>query len=167
MIKINMKKIIYIAFICLCITSCEAQPEPKQFSQEALNATFIDIEDESVTFQKILDANKGQTVLIDIWASWCRDCIVGLPDLKALQDEYKDVTYVFLSMDKTQKSWKNSIKKYDIIGEHYFMPSGWKGPFSDFLDLDWVPRYMVIDAESNIKLFRAIKASDPKIKEYL
>nr|WP_321227516.1 TlpA disulfide reductase family protein [uncultured Psychroserpens sp.] len=162
-----MKKIIYIAFICLCITSCEAQPEPKQFSQEALNATFLDLESESVTFQKILEANKGKTVLIDIWASWCRDCIVGLPDLKALQDEYKDVTYVFLSMDKTQTSWKNSIKKYDIIGEHYFMPSGWKGAFSDFVDLDWVPRYMVIDTESNIKLFRAIKASDPKIKEHL
>lgn len=162
-----IKKIIHITFICLCLTNCEAQPEPKSFSEEALNAIFINQEGEEENLKSILEAYKGHTVLIDVWASWCRDCIVGLPDLKALQAEYTDVTYLFLSMDKTQKSWKNGIKKYDITGEHYFMPSGWKGSFSDFIDLDWVPRYMVIDAESNIKLFRAIKASDSKIKEHL
>jgi thiol-disulfide isomerase/thioredoxin len=162
-----MKDIITIFLVCGLLLSCEAQSEPTQFSQEALDATFVDLEGESVTFQNILETFKGKTIVIDVWASWCRDCIVGLPDLKALQTDFKDVTYVFLSMDKTQKSWKNSIEKYEIIGEHYYMASGWDGPFSDFVDLDWVPRYMIIDSESNIKLFRAIKANDPKIKEQL
>lgn len=162
-----VKKIIYIVFICLSITNCQAQETPTQFSEDALNTVFVNQEGEEENRKSILETYKGKTVLIDVWASWCRDCIVGLPDLKALQDHYKDVTYVFLSMDKTQTSWKNSIKKYDITGEHYFMPSGWDGPFSDFVDLDWVPRYMVIDKKSNIKLFRAIKANDPKIKEHL
>jgi thiol-disulfide isomerase/thioredoxin len=153
--------------ICLCITNCEAQPEPESFSEEALNAVFVNQDGENVNLKSILETHKGKTILLDIWASWCRDCIVGLPDLKELQKENTDITYLFLSMDKTQKSWKNGIKKYDIVGEHYFMPSGWDGPFSDFVDLDWVPRYMVIDNESNIKLFRAIKANDPKIKTYL
>jgi len=162
-----MKKIIYLVFICLCLINCEAQPEPIQFSEAALNANFITLEGGEENLKSILETYKGKTVLIAIWASWCRDCIVGLPDLKALQNEHTDVTYLFISMDKTQKSWKNSIKKYEITGEHYFMPSGWDGPFSDFVDLDWVPRYMVVDANSNITLFRAIKASDPKIKEHL
>jgi thiol-disulfide isomerase/thioredoxin len=162
-----MKKTIQIILICLCIISCEAQPEPKSFSEDALNAVFVNREGENETLKSILETYKGKTVLIDIWASWCRDCIVGMPDLKALQSQYTDVSYLFLSMDKTQESWNNGIKKYNIIGEHYFMPSGWDGPFSDFVDLDWVPRYMVIDSESNIKLFRAIKANDPKIKEHL
>ena len=47
------------------------------------------------------------------------------------------------------------------------MPSGWKGPFSDFIDLDWVPRYMVIDGTGNITLFRAITANDPNIRQHL
>ena len=162
-----MKKIIIILCLGMLFTNCEAQPEPTVFSEDALNASFVSLEGESINLKSILETYKGKTVLIDIWASWCKDCIVGLPDLKALQEEHKDVTYVFLSMDKTQKSWKNGIKKYDITGEHYFMPSGWDGPFTDFVDLDWVPRYMVIDSDSNIKLFRAIKANDPKIKEHL
>lgn len=149
------------------LLSCEAQPTPTSFSEDALNDVFINAEGESVSFKSILETYKGKTVLIDVWASWCRDCIVGLPNLKALQSEFTEVSYVFLSMDKTQKSWKNGIKKYDINGEHYFMPSGWDSPFSDFVDLDWVPRYMVVDAEGRITLFRAIKANDPKIKEQL
>nr|WP_321222323.1 TlpA disulfide reductase family protein [uncultured Psychroserpens sp.] len=162
-----MKQIITVLLVCGFLLSCEAQPEPTEFTQEALNDTFVDIEGELVTFQNILEKHKGTTIVIDVWASWCRDCIVGLPDLKALQNEYKDVTYIFLSMDKTQKSWKNGIKKYKIEGVHFYMPQGWDGPFSNFIDLDWVPRYMVIDGESNIKLFRAIKANDPKIKQHL
>lgn len=156
-----------ILFISLFLLSCQSQPEPTRFSEDALNDVFINSEGESVNLKSILDTYKGKTVLIDVWASWCRDCIIGLPNLKALQSEYTEVTYVFLSMDKTQKSWKNGIKKYDITGEHYFMPSGWDGPFSDFVDLDWVPRYMVVDAEGRITLFRAIKANDPNIKEQL
>ncbi|WP_047545499.1 TlpA family protein disulfide reductase [Psychroserpens sp. Hel_I_66] len=162
-----MKKIIYLAFLAFCITNCEAQKEPKQFSTIALQENFVNLDGEKVSLKSILETYKGQTVLIDVWASWCRDCIVGFPDVKALQNEFTDIKYVFLSMDKSQKSWKNGIKKYDITGEHFFMPKGWDSVFSDFVGLDWVPRYMVIDSESNIKLFRAIKASDPKIKEHL
>lgn len=34
---------------------------------------------------RILEAHKGKTVVVNVWASWCKDCIVGLPNLKALQ----------------------------------------------------------------------------------
>jgi len=162
-----VKQIIQILIFSIALVSCQTQPDPVRFSEETLNDSFINTEGASVSLKSILEINKGRTILIDVWASWCRDCIVGLPNLRALQTEYKDVAYVFLSMDKTQESWKNGIKKYEIVGEHYFMPSGWDSAFSDFVDLDWVPRYMVIDTEGNIKLFRAIKVNDSKIKEHL
>ena len=162
-----MKKLYVLILSGIFFLSCEAQQEPTQFSEAALNDTFITLEGESVTLKSILNAHKGKTILIDVWASWCRDCIVGLPDLKALQEAYPDVAYVFLSMDKTQKSWKNGIEKYEIVGAHYFMPSGWDSAFSSAIDLDWVPRYMVVDGNGTITLFRAIKANDQKIKAHL
>ena len=51
-------------------------------------------------------------------------------------------------------------KLYEIEGDHYFMPLGWDGPFADFIDLDWITRYMIIDPEGNIKLFEATKANN-------
>jgi len=162
-----MKHIIIALWVGVFFFNCEAQPDPTSFSEEALKDTFVNSEGEAVRFKSILETYKGKTILIDVWASWCRDCIVGLPNLKAIQKEYDEVVYLFLSMDKTQKSWKNGIKKYDIEGVHYYMASGWDSAFSKSIDLDWVPRYMIVDGEGNIKLFRAIKASDPKIKEHL
>jgi len=149
------------------LSNCEAQPDPTVFSEDALKAVFVNINEEQVTLKTILEAHKGKIIVIDVWASWCKDCILGLPNLKVLQEDYQDVVYLFLSMDKTQKRWKKSIKKYAVVGDHYFMPSGWKGPFSDFIDLDWVPRYMVIDGTGNITLFRAITANDPNIRLHL
>ena len=91
----------------------------------------------------------------------------GCQKLKTLQKKFGNVTYMFLSLDKSQEAWKKGIEKYNVQGQNYFMQSGWKGPFGEFVELDWIPRYMVIDEQGNIKLFKAIEADDKKIKEYI
>ena len=146
--------------------SCSAQEKPTQFSDEALNDTFVSLNNEVITFQDILDKYKGKTILIDVWASWCKDCIKGMPKLKDLQAENSDIVYLFLSLDRSIDKWKNGIKKYDVQGEHYYMQSGWKGAFGKFVDLDWIPRYIVVDSNQNIKLFKATKVNST-LKENL
>ena len=37
------------------------------------------------------------------------------------------------------------------------------GEFVDFINLSWIPRYMVIDAQGKITLFKATSASDSAI----
>lgn len=161
-----MNNIKYLILVCLVFLNCNAQ-EPTTFSEEALNDSFITLDGKSIVFKDILEAHKNTTIVIDIWASWCKDCVGGMPKVKALQKARKDVTYIFLSLDKNQKAWKKGIKKYNVIGNHYFMQSGWKGPFGTFVDLDWIPRYMVIDKQGNIKLFKSVKADDKNIKDIL
>ncbi|MEN3324278.1 thioredoxin-like domain-containing protein [Mariniflexile soesokkakense] len=157
----------YILICFLSILSCKAQDVPTKFSEAALNDTFVTLRGNSISFKDILEVNKGKTLVIDVWASWCKDCIGGMPKVKSLQKTNKNVTYLFLSLDKTQEAWKRGIKKYDVQGQHYFMQSGWKGPFGEFIQLDWIPRYMVVDADGAIKLFKAIEADDKRIKEIL
>lgn len=157
-----MKKMNYILILLFSIFSCNTEV-PTQFSKDALNDTFITLEGEDITFKSILEKHKGKTIVIDVWASWCGDCLRGMPKVKKLQSEYKDVVYLFLSLDKTQKAWKKGIKKYNVEGNHYFMQSGWKGAFGDFLNLDWIPRYLVINKAGNIEIFKAVKADDNKL----
>ncbi len=161
-----MKKMTYLLVLLLSIFSCNTET-PTHFSEDALNDTFITLDGNSVAFKDILETHKGKTLVIDIWASWCADCIKGMPKVKALQEEYKDATYIFLSLDRTEEAWKKGIKKYNVVGENYYMQSGWEGPFGEFVNLDWIPRYMVVDAEGNIKLFKAVKANDKRIKQIL
>ena len=140
--------VLILSFVTL---SCQAQ-KPTTFSEEALNDTFITLEGESITFAQILENHKGKTILIDVWASWCKDCLKGMPKVKALQISNPDVEYVFLSLDKSIEKWKKGIEKY--------MQSGWKGAFGEFLDLDWIPRYLVVDENGNITNFKEVKVNN-------
>lgn len=162
-----MNKIIYIIVLFVTVFSCKAQDTPTTFSEAALSDTFVTLAGESVTFKSILDTNKGKTVVVDVWASWCSDCIKGMPKVIRLQKEYPNATYVFLSLDKTQDAWKKGIEKHKVKGQNYFMQSGWKGPFGEFIQLDWIPRYMVVGPNGDIKLFKAIEADDKNIKNIL
>ena len=157
-----MHKMNYFLIILLTFFSCNTEI-PTQFSEDALNDTFITLQGESIQFKNILTKHKGQTILIDVWASWCRDCVKGMPKVKNIQEKNPDVVYMFLSLDKNINSWKKGIEKHQVKGEHYYMESGWKGPFGEFLDLDWIPRYLVVDKQGNIKLYKATKATDKDI----
>lgn len=144
-----------VAFIAF---NCTSQV-PTTFSEKALNDTFITLEGESIPFKQILEEHKGKTILIDVWASWCKDCITGLPKVKELQETNQEIAFVFLSLDKSIPKWKNGIEKYQLEGNHYFMQSGWKGDFGKFLKLNWIPRYLVVDANQNISVYKEIEVN--------
>ena len=162
-----MKKIIILLTLLLSFSTCKAQDEPKEFTEKALADVFVDTEGNDITFSTILENYEGKQIVIDIWASWCKDCIKGMPKVEKLKANNKDTVFLFLSLDKSIDAWKLGIKKYKVNGEHYFMKSGWKGEFATFLNLDWIPRYLVVGTEGNIKLFRAVKADDKNIKQNL
>ena len=43
-----------------------------------------------------LEALKGNYVLIDFWATWCKPCRAGFPHLKALFEKYGDKNFKIL-----------------------------------------------------------------------
>ena len=92
----------------------------------------------------------------------------GVPKIKKLQKEFPDVVFLFLSVDRSNPSWKRAINRYNLKGEHYNLPEGMKdGEFVDFINLNWIPRYMVINESGEITLFKATNAADKEIKEAL
>ncbi len=158
-----MKKTYLILTVLVSCLSCAE--DPIQFSEAALNDTFVSLEGEEVTFKSILEKHKNKTIVIDIWASWCSDCLRGMPKVKALQENNKDVAYVFLSLDRGQKAWKKGIEKYNVVGDHYYMPNAKDCDFADFVSISWIPRYMVINKANEIVVFDVIEADDEKLIE--
>jgi len=158
-----MKPILLLAFAFFACVS----DDPVSFTEETLADVFLTENNTEITFSEILETHKGETILIDVWATWCKDCIVGMPKLKMLEAEFPEVQFVYLSLDKTIPNWKKGVEKYKLGGEHYYVSSGWKGPFGDGIDLDWIPRYMVVNPEGAISVFRAIKADDTGMMDNL
>ncbi|MBA6155649.1 TlpA family protein disulfide reductase [Tenacibaculum sp. S7007] len=157
-----MKKSVIVLFVGLLLLNCSVKNET-EFSKEALNDVFISMNNDETTFSEILSENKGKKILIDVWASWCTDCLQSLPDVKKIQEENPEISYVFLSLDRDLESWKAGVERLKIKGQHYFMQSGWKGAFGNFLGLNWIPRYLVIDEQGKIVVFNATKATDESI----
>ena len=160
-----MKKI-GLLFI-LVFVSCNFE-RPTEFSEQALNDTIYNVNNTPFSIKEVLDKYQGKKVLIDVWASWCADCIKGLPGVRNLQKEFPEVIFLFLSVDKNKNAWKTGIERFQINGVHYNLPKGMKsGEFVDFINLGWIPRYMVIDAQGKITLFKATSASASSISEAL
>lgn len=153
-----MKKLLLLFVAVSALVSCSSKQSEDEFSKQALAEKLIGLDNKEISFDEILKRHEGSTVVIDVWASWCPDCIKGIPSLTSLQKEFPEVDYVFLSADKTQDKWKNAIEKYNLQGDHYFITDGMKGNFGKAITLDWIPRYIVVDKTGKIALFKAIEA---------
>jgi thiol-disulfide isomerase/thioredoxin len=154
-------------FVVFILFSCAQGQDLVVFPQEALEDVFLSLAGEENSFASILESHKGETIFIDVWAAWCRDCIEGMPKLKKMQATFPEATFLFLSLDRSVASWKKGIKKYTLEGSHHFISSGWKGAFGKAIDLDWIPRYMIVDKTGAISLYRAIALDDYRINEVL
>lgn len=176
-----MRQLIGVLGLIFVLLGCKKQETPTdeslteikaktEFERDALTQNLFSFDGNIVSFGNVLDESKGKPILIDVWASWCPDCIEGMPKLHHLQEKFPQLTYIFLSYDKSEAAWKNGILKHKVTGEHYLIQSDWKtGEFRKAIDLDWIPRYILVDKNGKIMHYRAIEADEPeliaKIKE--
>ena len=155
-----------LLIIAFATFSC-SQAQKTAFSKKAISETVLASDGTQVKFQDILNNQKGKTTVIEIWASWCGDCVKAMPKIKELQANNPTVSYVFISMDKTADKWKEGIEKHQINGLHFMANDGMKGTFGKAIDLDWIPRYIIIDKTGKIVLYRAIETDFDEINETL
>ena len=161
----KFKKTVAFLFV-LALLSCSETPKTA-FSKEALSEKLLATDGSQIAFEDILKNHQGKTVVVEIWASWCGDCIKAMPKFKELQVNNPEVNYVFISMDKTAKKWKSGVEKHELKGAHFMANDGMKGVFAKAIDLDWIPRYVIIDKTGKITLYRAIETDFEKINSIL
>ena len=160
-----MKKILALLVAIVSFSCSNAQK--KSFSKEALSEKLVALDGSEIAFQSILEKYKGKTIVLECWASWCGDCVKAMPKIKELQAKNPDVVYVFLSCDKTSDKWKEGIEKHELKGEHFFIKDGQKGSFGKSIDLDWIPRYIIVNKKGGISLYRAIETDFELIQKTL
>lgn len=151
-----MKKLLCLLVTVVLNLSC-SNAQQTEFSPEALSYTMVTTEGAQMVFKDVLKKYEGKTIVIEVWASWCSDCVKNMPKIKELQANNPDLAYVFLSVDKTPEAWKKGIEKHEIKGEHYLISDGMKGVFGKAINLNWIPRYIIVDKKGKIALFKAIE----------
>lgn len=141
----------------------------QDFPDSVKNLVIQKLNGEKITFANTIEMYKGKKIVLDIWASWCRDCIIGLPKLEELKQKTgtENTVYVFISVDKDETKWRTAITRFNIQGEHYRIETGWSSPLSNYIDLDWVPRYLVLNENGRIILPKAITVDNQDLIQLL
>lgn len=160
-----MKKLFLVLALAGIVIYSNAQKS--EFSKQSLSEPLTTLNDKTSTLNNILAKHKGKTLIIEVWASWCGDCVKAMPKLKALQAKHPEADYVFISMDKAKDKWEAGIQKHQLQGDHYWATDGMKGKFGQAIDLDWIPRYIIIDEKGKIVTYRAIETDFDKMEETL
>ncbi|MDY7395283.1 TlpA disulfide reductase family protein [Aureibaculum sp. 2210JD6-5] len=99
------------------------------------------------------DVNKlDKMILLDIWASWCKPCIVKFPEVKSIEKKYSEqLTVISLSIDEEITNFKENIEKLDVPGNlKLYVPNGFQSSFAEHFQIKSIPRYILIDNEGKI-----------------
>lgn len=156
-----------LCLIATIATLACSNAQKKEFTEASLSKKLTTVENTQVTFQEILKKHIGKVTVIEVWASWCSDCVKAMPKVKDMQAKNPKVDYVFISMDKAFDKWQSGIEKHELKGDHYWATDGMKGEFGQSINLDWIPRYIILDKKGNIAIYRAIETDFDKINEEL
>lgn len=91
-----MKKIILLWLTC-CTLSVYAQIKTYEAVPDFALPYVLNAPVKSTTLHQL----KGKVVLIDFWATWCGSCIIAMPHLSTLQQQYEGKLQVLAVTDES------------------------------------------------------------------
>lgn len=167
--KIAFIKLLGLLFILFFSLQCQHKNNVKhELKKNVLKQVVYDSKHKELTLEPILHSLRNRVVLLYLWASWCPECDKNLKFINDLKNKYNnDITILFISIDRDIETWITAKKNIKTKGIHFYLGNNLKSPFSKFINLDWIPRYMIIGKDSRIKLFNAESHTDPLIIETL
>ena len=118
-----------------------------------------------------IESLRGNYVLIDFWASWCRPCRAENPNVVKLYNEYKDkgFTVFSVSLDRDKNRWVGAIKQDNLNWPNHVSDlKQWKSEAVKTYGFTGIPFTVLLDPEGKIiaKNLRG-PALENKIKELL
>jgi len=117
------------------------------FTMEDLNGDSISLSD-----------FKGQLILLDFWASWCKPCRLANPKLVKLYEEFNDkgLEIISISLDgSTQQStakqdWKKAVETDKLTWPQVSELKGWASEVRNLYNFRSIPYTVLIDVDGRI-----------------
>lgn len=142
------------------------QPLNNEFMQTLVEDTLGN----KFTLSKIIEHNKGKVIYLDIWGLGCGPCRVTMPASKKLKDKLtgKPIEFVFLSVEgMSKKRWEEAFKVCLTRTNQYCLTEGFYSKFLKFMEINWVPCYMIIDKEGKLVDYTAPRPGEFGLEEKL
>ncbi|MBQ1624253.1 MAG: AhpC/TSA family protein [Bacteroidales bacterium] len=118
---------------------------------EAPDFTLNDPDGNPVTLSSL----RGQYVIVDFWASWCKPCRAGMPAMKELYKKYhsKGLEIIGVSDDTDHNAWKNAIAQDQTPWIHVvdeFPVENKPARVGLLYGVHYIPSYFLLDKEGKV-----------------
>ncbi len=120
-----------------------------QTNRVAPDFTLSDTANKAIT----LSSFKGKYVLIDFWASWCKDCRVENKNLVKAYHKYNnpDLVVLSVSLDFDKENWIKTIATDGLAWPYHVSDlQKWQSPVAKLYNVRSIPQTFIVDKEGNI-----------------
>lgn len=166
--KILKPTLFTLLFLATTIIAFSQAPSTVSSSNSTMKTIIVDLADEqfaNTSLDDVFAKYKGKVIYLDFWASWCSPCRKEMPYSLELQKKYagKEVVFLYMSTDKNAQAWTNMISQLNLTGMNYRASDAVKQQIYNQFNLQYIPRYVLIDKNGKIVDSNAKRPSDPNV----
>ncbi|MCP5048879.1 MAG: TlpA family protein disulfide reductase [bacterium] len=125
----------------------------ERFKKVAIGVKVADLKGQDPDGKPITLYNSlGKYTLIDFWGSWCRPCLLQIPDLKKVYADFhgKGFEIFGYAVDRSQEKWANAIKSYGMPWKHASDLKYWQSEGAKAYNVTFVPFNFLLDEKGKI-----------------
>ena len=117
---------------------------------------------------QVFKEEKGKTLYIDFWGTWCAPCMLEMPVYPSLIDAYKNkaITFIFFAVDESEKRINELKEKYKIAGKFVLLSKDETAVMNDVLNFQTYPSHFIIDSKGLVRIEISRHLSSENVDSY-
>lgn len=122
-----------------------SRPAERQYDVSAPDFELKDIHGKYFS----LSGMKGKVVFLDFWATWCPPCVLAVPEVEKLHEEYKDknVEIISLSLDNNEEAVHRFMSIHKMTSR---VAIAQNSNIDTNYGVEGIPTFFIIDKEGKI-----------------